>query len=203
MLLFGSMDIELVDSTKAVPPALRDGGTGRRPRARRRRAREPRRIDLTPGPGRPHRGSRAALPARDGQGVPPHPRGRDHARQAHRGGQGRGDRAPSCPPPWPSTRSAPSATSCARTSSRSRTWSTTPRRSSPRRRKPTLRRSVIRELGNVDRLLREREKLTRPGATAQGQDRGAQEAQGRAAVEEARGAGPSQAGERSSQPSAD
>ena len=38
MLMFGSMDIELVDSTKAAPPALGDGRPGRRPRARRRGA---------------------------------------------------------------------------------------------------------------------------------------------------------------------
>ena len=94
-----------------------------------------RRIDLTPGPVGPHRGPGPPLPPRDGQGVPPHPRGRDHARQAHRGGQGRGHRARSSPPASPSRRSAPSATSCARTSSRSRTWWTSRRRSPPRRRK--------------------------------------------------------------------
>src|ERR1700730_15164384 len=89
MLMFGSMDIELVDSTKAARLPSEMASPAADPRARRRGAgAAPHRLD--PRPGRPHRGSGPPLPARDGQGRPAHPRGRDHARQAHRRGQGRG-----------------------------------------------------------------------------------------------------------------
>ena len=86
MLLFGSMDIELVDSAKALrlPSEIED--------PRRAGGDEPtdRRDRPHAGAHGPHRGPRPALPPRDGQGLAPHPRGRDHPRQADRGGQGRG-----------------------------------------------------------------------------------------------------------------
>ena len=158
MMMFGAMDIEVVDSAKAgrLPSEI---GRPRRPPSRTTTATAPSRSTSRPGPvGRTEdpvrlylrEMGRVALLTREGEIT-----------LAKRIEEGKDE-----------VTGAILSTNLAleqirelreqlrqRRHLRSRTWWTSTRRSSPRRRRAALRRSVVSALGDVDRLLRERDKL--------------------------------------------
>jgi RNA polymerase primary sigma factor len=174
MLMFGSMDIELVDSTKAVRLPSEMAAQAADPEPDDDEP-EPRRIDLTPGPvGRTEDPVRlylremgkVALLTREGEITLAKriEEGKDEATAA--------------------ILSTSLAVEKIRTLREELREDTTPikdvvdfpEEESTEEKEAALRRSVIRELGNVDRLLRERERLThqwrRLKAKAGGRKRG-------------------------------
>ncbi len=167
MMMFGAMDIEVVDSAKAgrLPSEVRaarprppedDDGDG--PRADRPLA----------GPGRPHRGSGPPLPARDGPGGPAHARGRDRAGQADRGGQEPGHQRHPVHQPGAGALPRAARHPAGAATPPSRMSSTSTRRSSPRRRRSSSPGVVVNAFGNVDRLLRERDQSSSSGSASCG-----------------------------------
>jgi RNA polymerase primary sigma factor len=112
MMMFGSMDIELVDSTKAARLPSEMAVPGRRPEPTTRSGAAPHRSHARTGG--THRGDPVRLYLREMGRVLSLPRARaDHVAKRIEEGKDEATRA-SSRPPSPSTRSAPCATSSAK-----------------------------------------------------------------------------------------
>ena len=168
MMTFGSLDIEVVDNAKAarLPSEVeRPAPADRRSRTTTTGPAEP--IDLTPGPVGRTEDPGPPLPARDGPRGPAHARGRDRARQAHRGGQEPGHRAPSSPPTSRSSASTSCATCSASSDISVKEVVDVNDEEFTEEKEAALTRQVIGAFTNVDRILRDRDKLVAPGQEAQ------------------------------------
>ena len=156
MMMFGAMDIEVVDSAKAgrLPSEVRAAPAGR---AGRRRRRRPRADRPHARPGRPHRGSRcastcarwAAWPCSRARARSRWPSGSRRARTR--------SPTPSSPPTWPWSASASCATRCADGDTSVKDVVDVNEEEFTEEKETELTRVVVNAFGDVDRLLRERD----------------------------------------------